>query len=251
MRVVILATRPDLPAEEIFLNAALLEEAAGEPLLLHLMRSISAHGFGDFVIGLSDGSEELKDYFLALREPGVDLHLNLSGGWMADESGTGEWQVSLVDTGQRTMNGGRLLRMAYLLRDGAFILVTGDSFADFDLPALLNFHQSHTGLVSMTTVPRPEDSARPALPPELCPDASEELDEDDVEAQWVDAGCYVMEPEVLRYLTSDTDSLESLLLTLSHENQVRAFSHTGPWQCCQTSEGLEALDAMFQPEDAA
>ena len=156
MKVVILAggygTR--LSEETAVLPKPMIE-IGGRPLLWHLMKSFSVHGFNEFVVALGYKGDVIKRYFLQYPDVGSDLRIELGSGKMERQGSIREdWNIELVDTGQDTMTGGRLRRLRDRLGE-TFLFTYGDGLSTVDVPKLLEFHRSHGKLATVTAVQPP------------------------------------------------------------------------------------------------
>lgn len=232
-------------SEETLLRPKPMVEIGGRPILWHIMKIYERHRFTDFMLALGYKGEVIKDYLLNYRARQSDLTVHLRSGQVEYTNSTPEdWRVSLVDTGDSTMTGGRLLRLkGQLAQDGTFMLTYGDGVSDVDLTALLAFHRSHGRLATVTAVRPPArfggmrvDRAS-VLEFKEKPQAGE---------GWINGGFFVLEPGVFDYLSDDTTVLEqSPLENLSKDRQLMAFEHRGYWQCMDTVRDRDALQELW------
>lgn len=212
--------------EETRLRPKPMVEIGGLPILRHIMQFHADQGFPEFAVALGYKGEVIKEYFEAEPARG--------------------WSIDLVDTGEKTMTGGRIRRLAHVL-DGTFMATYGDGVADVDLHALLAFHRSHGRIATLTAVHPPERSTRMLL------DADEvsgfrHMNRGD---GWINGGYFVFEPEIFDYLGGDADPLESVALTrLAREGQLMAYRHDGFWQCMDTVAERDLLEGMWRSGDA-
>ena len=140
-------------SEETHLKPKPMVEIGGMPILWHIMKIYAAHGVNDFIICLGYKGEEIKKFFSQYLVLKSDLQINFSSGAIKRLSGLEEnWRVKLIDTGLHTMTGGRLKRIKKLLKPSKpFFFTYGDGVGDVDISASLEFHNSHSGLCTMTT----------------------------------------------------------------------------------------------------
>jgi glucose-1-phosphate cytidylyltransferase len=232
-------------AEETQLKPKPMVEIGGRPILWHIMRIYEHHGFKEFVLALGYKGELIKDYFLNYHARQSDITIRLKSGEVAFSNPTVEdWTVSLVDTGQTTQTGGRLLRLRERLRKhGTFMLTYGDGVSNVDLQALLAFHRAHGRLATVTAV-------RPAA---RFGDLELEGDQVSVFAEkpqmgegWISGGFFVFEPAVLDYIADDTTMLERAPLEkLADSGQLMAYRHSGYWQPMDTMRDKNTLEALW------
>ena len=219
-------------------------EIGGKPIIWHIMKRYAHFNHKDFFVALGYKSETVKDYFLNYRNLNSDLSIDLSTGRVESlREESIDWNVTLVDTGRETMTGGRLKRLQKYLAGERFMLTYGDGLSDIDINSLIDFHESHGKMVTMTAV-RP--TARFG---EL------ELDGDKVESfiekpqlhgGWINGGFFVIEPEFLDLISDDSIMLERQPLELaSTRGELMAYRHEGFWQCMDTKRDHDLLQSLL------
>jgi glucose-1-phosphate cytidylyltransferase len=240
MKVVILAggygTR--LSEETAVLPKPMIE-IGGRPLLWHLMKSFSVHGFNEFVVALGYKGDVIKRYFLQYPDVGSDLRIELGSGKMERQGSIREdWNIELVDTGQDTMTGGRLRRLRDRLGE-TFLFTYGDGLSTVDLPKLLEFHRSHGKLATVTAVQPPSKFG--VL--QLDGNAVLKFNEKPADVStYINGGFFVLEPAALDYIEGDATPLErEPCEALAGDGQLRAYVHDGYWQCVDTLHELRLL----------
>lgn len=240
MKVVILAggygTR--LSEETAVLPKPMIE-IGGRPLLWHLMKSFSVHGFNEFVVALGYKGDVIKRYFLQYPDVGSDLRIELGSGKMERQGSIREdWNIELVDTGQDTMTGGRLRRLRDRLGE-TFLFTYGDGLSTVDLPKLLEFHRSHGKLATVTAVQPPSKFG--VL--QLDGNAVLKFNEKPADVStYINGGFFVLEPAALDYIEGDATPWErEPCEALAGEGQLRAYVHDGYWQCVDTLHELRLL----------
>lgn len=240
MKVVILAggygTR--LSEETAVLPKPMIE-IGGRPLLWHLMKSFSVHGFNEFVVALGYKGDVIKRYFLQYPDVGSDLRIELGSGKMERQGSIREdWNVELVDTGQDTMTGGRLRRLRDRLGE-TFLFTYGDGLSTVDLPKLLEFHRSHGKLATVTAVQPPSKFGVLQL------DGNTVLKFNEKPADvstYINGGFFVLEPAAMDYIEGDATPWErEPCEALAGDGQLRAYVHDGYWQCVDTLHELRLL----------
>jgi glucose-1-phosphate cytidylyltransferase len=220
-------------------------EIGGRPILWHIMKIYSHYGFHDFVILLGNKGYVIKEYFANYFLHHSDVTFDLADNRMTVHRNTCEpWRVTLLDTGRDTQTGGRLLRARQWLDDERFMLTYGDAVGDIDIPALLRFHDRHGKLATVTSVQPEGRFGVISADDEGRIEAFEEKPPGD--GVWINAGFFVMEPEVFRYLRDDDTVLErGPLEQLARERQICSHRHAGFWKCMDTQRDKEQLNRLW------
>ncbi len=248
MKVVILAggfgTRI---SEESAVRPKPLVEIGGRPILWHIMKIYSAHGLNDFVICGGYKCNLIKSYFreymlacsdvtFDLRNDRIDIH----------HRDLEPWTVTLIDTGERTMTGGRLKRVRSYLDDETFCMTYGDGVANIDIGSLIDFHQRSGVIATLTAVSPPGRFGVLGIDANTARvEAFREKSNKD--AGYINGGFFVLEPAVHDYIEGD-DTVWELepLETLVREGQVAAYQHSGYWQNMDTLRDRNALEGLWQ-----
>jgi glucose-1-phosphate cytidylyltransferase len=203
------------------------------------------HGYKDFVLALGYLGDVIKKYFVDYHALNSDLSVNLANGEVTYQKPCRlDWTINLVDTGGESMTGGRVLRLADLLRPhGTFMLTYGDGVANIDIGKLVEFHRSHGKICTVTSV-RPTarfgglgiDSGKVTSFREK-PQSGE---------GWINGGFFVMEPRVFDYISDDRTVLEQEPLEkLAAEGELMAYQHGGFWQCMDTIRERHLLESVW------
>ena len=232
-------------AEETDVRPKPMIEIGGHPILWHIMKIYSAHGFEDFLVALGYKGEFIKQYFLNFYASSRDLTINLSSGDVQYDSSAGiNWRIQLADTGSSTMTGGRLRRLEPRLRPhGTFMLTYGDGVCDVDIRKLLEFHRRHGRLATVTAVRPPARFGTMHFEGEQVLEFKEKLQ---TREGWINGGFFVFEPGVFDYLGGDDTVLEATPLeTLAADGQLMAYKHDGFWQCMDTLRDKMRLQEMW------
>lgn len=224
-------------------------EIGDRPVLVHIMELFARHGLKEFCVAGGYKIDVIKDYFanFALRKQ--DYVLDMASGRI-DRLGADEldWRIGIYDTGQNTMTGGRLLRLAPHLGRETFMMTYGDGLADIDIRALLDFHKSHGKLATVTAVRPPARFGALDLDGEQVRSFQEK---NPAQAGWINGGFFVLEPTVLDYIDGDATSFEAAPLTrLAAEGELMAYRHSGFWQPMDTLREKQALEALWASGDA-
>ncbi len=251
MKVVILAggygTRL---SEETAITPKPMIEIGGRPLLWHLMKSFSSHGFNEFIIALGYKGELIKRYFLQYSELQSNLNIYLGKNSFTTENCIAEdWQIELIETGTDTMTGGRLKHLAEII-DDTFIFTYGDGLSNIDINKLVAFHKSHGKFATVTAV---TPVSRFGL---LNIDDSHQVksfsEKPDFRNDLINGGFFVLEPDVLDYIKDDTTSWErEPCEQLVKDGQMMAYQHTDFWQCVDTLHELRLLRNLWDNGQAS
>jgi glucose-1-phosphate cytidylyltransferase len=250
MKVVILAGgRGTRLQEETVLRPKPMVEIGGKPILWHIMKMYAAHGFTDFLIACGYKGEMIKEYFgnFFLHESDYVIDLR-DGSLEVVNSGKLEWKVGVVDTGQETMTGGRILRLREWIGDDTFMATYGDGVGSIDIGALLRFHGEHGRLATVTAVRPPARFGELVIEETRVTRFAEKLQ---AQQGWINGGFFVFEPGVFDYLEGDHSILERApLQRLALDGQLMAFLHDGFWQPMDTLREREQLEQMWAEDRA-
>ncbi|KAA8746136.1 glucose-1-phosphate cytidylyltransferase [Paenibacillus sp. UASWS1643] len=236
-------------SEETQLRPKPMVEIGDMPILCHILHMYSAHGFHDFVLALGYKASYIKDYFLKYpflyNDYSIDMTQNKTH---MHTSKILNWKMDLLDTGNKTMTGGRIARLKPYLGNQTFMLTYGDGVGDVDLTELLRFHRSHGKLVTVTAV-RPKSRFGIIRCAEDRVTSFQEKGYHPEE--WINAGFFIMEPEVLRYIKGDDTELESeVLVRLAEMGQLMAYRHEGFWACMDTLRDKQELELLWKEGNA-
>jgi glucose-1-phosphate cytidylyltransferase len=223
-------------------------EIGGRPLLWHLMKSFSQHGYNEFVVALGYKGDVIKRYFMHYAETMSDLRIDLATGKTERQSELAEdWKIELVDTGPDTMTGGRLKRLRDHL-DGTFIMTYGDGLSTVDVPKLVDFHRSHGKPATVTAVRPPSKFGMLQLDGTTVNAFAEKPPE---AASRINGGFFVLEPEVIDRVQGDDMPWErEPCESLAREGQLEAYVHDGYWQCVDTLHELRLLRNAWDDGEA-
>lgn len=247
MKVVILAggygTRI---SEESAVRPKPMVDIGSRPILWHIMKYYAAFGFTEFVVCCGYKGEVIKDYFASAALRGSDVTFDLSSGEVEiHRRRTEPWRVTLVDTGDGTMTGGRLRRVADHLDDDTFCFTYGDGLSDVDLRSLVDFHHRNHVLATLTAVQPPGRFGALSLDAEqTLIDGFHEKPRGD--RGWINGGFFVLEPKVLEYISGDETVWErDPLEELARDGQLAAYRHEGFWQPMDTLRDKMVLEELW------
>nr|WP_295775452.1 glucose-1-phosphate cytidylyltransferase [Rhodoferax sp.] len=233
-------------SEETHLKPKPMIEVGGKPILWHIMKTYSAHGVNDFVICCGYKGYVIKEYFANYFLHMSDVTFDMAANRMeVHERHAEPWRVTLVDTGEDTMTGGRLKRVApYVQDEAAFCFTYGDGVADVDITAQIQFHKSHGKLATVTAVQPPGRYGALQLDGEQVRGFTEKPRG---EGGLINGGFFVLSPQVLALIAGDNTPWESTPLeALAGQNQLVAFEHHGFWQPMDTLREKTLLEDLWQ-----
>jgi glucose-1-phosphate cytidylyltransferase len=231
-------------AEETSVRPKPMVEIGGQPILWHIMKSYSQYGVNDFVVCCGHLGHKIKEYFLSYSHRHSDLTIDMSGKIHVHQSKVEPWRVTLVDTGEDTMTGGRIRRVAEHVRDDPYFCLTyGDGVSDVNIADLLEFHRGHGRKGTITAVTP------------LARFGALDLDGDRVErfvekphneAGYINGGFFVLSPSVIDLIEGDSTIFEKAPVEiLASQGELMAFRHDGFWQPMDTLRDKLHLEELW------
>ncbi len=219
-------------------------EIGGRPILWHVMKIYSAHGINDFVVCLGYKGYLIKEYFANYFLHMSDVTFDVAGNKMeVHENNAEPWRVTLVDTGENTMTGGRVKRVAKYLGNEPFCLTYGDGVGDVNIRELLKFHEKSRTLATLTATRPPGRFGALRFDGDRV-SAFQEKPEGD--GGWINGGFFVLSPKVLDLVDGDETVWERQPLErLAKEGQLSAFKHEGFWQPLDTLRDKNHLQDLW------
>lgn len=217
-----------------------------KPILWHIMKIFSCHNINEFIVCCGYKGYLIKEYFANYFLHTSDVTFHLSDNRLEVHQNDAEpWTVTLVDTGEDTMTGGRLLRVRdFLHEEDAFCMTYGDGVADIDVTALIDFHRAEGRLATVTAVRPPGRYGALEIGPEQNVIRFDEKPSGD--GSWINGGFFVLSPEVIDLIDDDTTSWEGYpLLRLAEEGALSAFKHQGFWQPMDTMRDKNQLNERW------
>lgn len=252
MKVVILAggygTRI---SEETDVKPKPMVTIGGKPILWHIMKIYSQHGFNEFVILLGYKGYYIKEYFANYFLHQSDVTIDLKTNSMEVHSNTSEpWKVTLVDTGIDTMTGGRIKRAQKHIGNGTFLLTYGDGVSDIDITDSVIFHKSHGKAITMTAVQPEARFGNLDIDNDL--NINRFIEKPKTEAGWINGGFFVCEPEVFEYVEEDELCIfeQEPLQKLAIDGKMAAYKHHGFWQPMDTLRDNQKLNKLWKDNNA-
>ena len=238
-------------AEETVTRPKPMVEIGGKPILWHIMKSYAQHGVNDFIVCLGYRGYMIKEYFFnyALHMSDVTVDLR-KGHTQVHRNASEDWRISLIDTGEQTMTGGRLRQaMDYLGDDETFYLTYGDGVSDIDIAGSIEFHRGHGRKATVTAV-------RPASRfGQLDLDGSEVkafAEKPVEEGGWINGGFFVLDRSIRDTLGSDDSCIweREPLEMLATSGELHSYFHEGFWQPMDTLRDRQMLEAMWEQGEA-
>lgn len=221
-------------------------EIGGRPILWHIMKSYAYHGFTEFVICLGYKGDVIRDYFLNYEIRNRDFTVTLGSRELEvynchSENG---WKVTLAETGEATMTGGRVRRIGRYLDGETFMVTYGDGVADIDVTRLKAFHHSHGKLATVSGVRPLSRYGELGIKNGMVALFHEKPQ---VRDGWINGGFFVLEPQVLDMIAGDDEALETgLLMKLAQMGELAIYQHEGFWQCMDTYREVQLLNELWR-----
>lgn len=237
-------------AEETNVRPKPMVEIGGKPILWHIMKMYSSHGVNDFVICCGYKGYIIKEYFanyflhmsdvtFCMKENRMDVH----------EKRAEPWTVTLVDTGDNSMTGGRLKRVAdYVKNEEAFLFTYGDGVGDIDITATIDFHRKHGKSATLTATYPPGRFGALDIQHGQVKSFKEKPKGD---GAMINGGFFVLSPKVLNYISNDSSVWEQEpLMSLAADGELMAYEHHGFWQPMDTLRDKHHLEELWQSGNA-
>lgn len=231
-------------SEETILKPKPMVEIGGMPILWHIMKSYSCYGVNDFVVCLGYKGYVIKEYFANYFLHMSDVTFDMANNKMEVHQASAEpWRVTLVGTGDDTMTGGRLKRVAPYVGEDDFCFTYGDGVADIDIGKLIQFHKSQGTLATVTSVQPPGRFGSLNITNGKITGFKEKPNG---EGGWINGGFFVLSPRVMDYIEGDGTTWERQPLEkLASEGQLSAFKHEGFWRPMDTLRDKVVLEELW------
>jgi glucose-1-phosphate cytidylyltransferase len=215
-------------------------------MLWHIMKIYDHWGYHDFCVALGYKGDYIKRWFRDYYTVGSSMTVNTRSGKVIDypDASRPEWNIDLVETGEKTMTGGRIKRLAPWLGDDTALVTWGDGVADINIPRLLEFHRAHGKLATMTAVRPPARYGHLELKGDRITHFTEKPQ---IGEGWINGAFFVLEPAVLDYIEGDDVMFEHAPLSrLAEDGQLMAYRHESFWQCMDTMREKQLLTSYWQ-----
>lgn len=235
-------------SEETSLRPKPMVEIGGRPILWHILKIYSSHGINDFIICAGYKGYVIKEYFANYFLHMSDVTFDMNQNTMEVHHKKAEpWRVTIVDTGDETMTGGRIKRVAKYI-DGPFCCTYGDGVGDVDISSLIAFHQNSGRLATLTGVQPPGRFGAIQLVDDRVLSFQEKPQGD---GSWINGGFFVLEPQVLDLIEDDSTTWErEPLQKLAADGQLGMFRHNGFWRPMDTLRDKTELEYLWDSRNA-
>lgn len=239
-------------AEESVYRPKPMVEIGGMPILWHIMKEYSTYGFNEFIICAGYKQHIIKEWFSNYFIHRSDITFDFTSG-MNDmtihNNHVEPWKVTVVDTGLKTMTGGRIKRIQKYIGDETFMMTYGDAVCDVNINELVNFHKSNKKIATLTAVMQHQDKG--VLDVDIVGNVKHFREKKSHDGAIINAGYMVFEPEIFNYLDDDKTILEEKPLeTLAHQNELMSYMHEGFWQCMDSMREKELLENLWEKKQA-
>ena len=233
--------------EETGVRPKPMVEIGGKPILWHIMKIYSAFGIDDFIICCGYKGHMIKEYFAHYFLYHSDVTFDLRNNQMkVHQNGVEPWKVTLIDTGESTMTGGRLKRVGEYIGDETFCLTYGDGVSDINISELISFHHKQETLATMTAVQPPGRFGTFSIA-EGETKISAFREKPQIAGAWINGGYFVLEPGVLEYIEDDSTVWErEPLERLARDGMLSAYKHKGYWHPMDTLRDKTVLEDLWQ-----
>ena len=233
-------------SEESAVRPKPMVEVGGKPIIWHIMKIYTAYGINEFIICCGYKGYMIKEYFanyfLHMSDVTFDMKNNKTE---VHKNGIEPWKVTLIDTGEKTMTGGRLKRVKDYIGKETFCLSYGDGVSNVNIKQLIDFHREEKTLATLTAVQPPGRFG--ALT--LMQDQNKIFrfrEKPQGDSAWINGGFFVLEPEVIDYITDDTTVWEQEpLQKLAHDGMLSAYKHNGFWQSMDTLRDKNVIEELW------
>lgn len=236
-------------AEETEVRPKPMVEIGGLPIIWHIMMHYYNYGYEDFAIALGYKGDYIKRWFTDFSTLRGSMTINTKSGVLSNHGSTlPEWNIDLVETGAKTLTGGRIKRLEPWIGNDTFMLTWGDGVSDVNLDELLKFHKSHGKLATMTAV-RP--AARYGALEFIGDQIARFTEKPQMSEGWINGAFFVLEPKIFEYIDGDDVMWEhSPLEKLAADGELMAFKHDSFWQCMDTIREKHLLETLWQSGNA-
>lgn len=238
-------------SEESGIRPKPMVEIGGKPILWHIMKMYSYYGINDFVILCGYKSHVIKEYFANYALQKADITFDFTNRTTQIHKNSAEdWKVTLIETGEDAMTGGRLKKAKDYIGNETFCLTYGDGVSDINITSLIEFHKKSSALVTMTAVQPPGRFGAFTLRQDQTT-IENFREKPNGDGAWINGGFFVIEPEALSYIENEQTVWEQEpLQKLAEEGKLQAYKHNRFWQCMDTLRDKNYLDGLLQKGQA-
>ena len=239
-------------SEETGVRPKPLVEVGGMPILWHIMKMYSHYGHNEFIICCGYKGYMIKEFFADYFLRHSDVTFDIKNNKMKIHTNDIEpWQVTLIDTGENSMTGGRIKRIKKYVGDETFFLTYGDGVCDVDFNELLDFHNERKAYATLTAVQQPGRYGAFSLESgnDKITNFREKPKGDGHDTAWINGGFFVLEPEIFDYIEGDDTTWErEPMEALAQEKQLNAFKHEGYWQSMDSLRDKTVLEDLWEKD---
>lgn len=221
-------------------------EIGGMPILWHIMKEYSYYGFNEFIICAGYKQQIIKEWFRNYFLYTSDITFDLTEEYkmVVHDKHTEPWKVTVVDTGLNTLTGGRIKRAQKYIGDHPFMMTYGDGVCDVDIRKLLEYHEAHGKMATLTSVMVEQQKGILDVSGDNAVRSFREKSSSD--GALINAGYMVLNPEVFDYIEGDQTSFErEPLEAIARQGELMSYRHTGYWQCMDTKKEKETLEKLW------
>ncbi len=219
-----------------------------KPIIWHIMSIYSKFGINDFIVALGYRGDIIKDYFKNYKEYSSNLKINLGSNKIEYlDYNPKNWNITLIDTGNNTMTGGRLKRLEKYIDDKDFLLTYGDGLSNVNIGELIKFHKSNSKIATVTAV-RPKARFGELIIENKIVKSFKE--KPNLDRGWINGGFFVFNRKIFEYIDNDSIDLEGEPLEIiAKNNELMAYKHDGFWECMDTPRDKENLERLSKSEN--
>lgn len=238
-------------SEETAVRPKPMVEIGNMPIIWHIMKIYSHYGIEEFVVLCGHKSHMIKEFFASYAMRSSSIEVDLSDGSVTLMDPVREsWKIRLIDTGERTMTGGRIKRAREHIGNDTFLLTYGDGVSDVNIDSLIATHEKDQSLVTLTAVQPPGRFGALALTGSESK-VSRFLEKPNGDGAWINGGYFVVEPEAIDYIDNDTTSWEQEPLSeIARSGRLSAYRHNGFWQPMDTLRDKHYLESLWKDSTA-
>lgn len=233
-------------SEETAVRPKPMVEIGTMPIIWHIMKTYSHYGINDFVLLCGYKGHIIKDFFVnyAMRSSSIEIDMRRDSVRLLDPLKE-DWKITIVDTGETTMTGGRIRRARQYIDDETFLLTYGDGVSDININALIELHRADKSLVTLTAVQPPGRFGTLTLGNEQTR-VSQFLEKPQGDNAWINGGYFVVEPAAIDYIEGDDTSWEKEPLSrIARDEKLSAYKHDGFWQPMDTLRDKQYLESVW------
>jgi len=240
-------------SEETLLKPKPMVEIGGKPIIWHIMKIYSYFGVNRFILALGYKGDKIKEYFYNYKMTGPDFTLKMKHDHNIEyinQTSEQDWEIVFVDTGEETLKGGRIKRIEKYIKGDTFHLTYGDGVTDVNISDLMEFHNSHDCVGTVTAVRPPSRFGELSINEDNTVIELEEKSQ--MGKGMINGGFFIFDKNILSYLTEeeDCDFEFGPLQAIAKAGQLKAFKHGGFWQCMDNVRERDYLDKLVRTNNA-